>query len=53
MVADVAGISLSTLLRNTMAPFQQGVNEEDSKGGSLIIKMDVEGKWDLRVHRRN
>lgn len=43
ITADVDGIRLTTLVKNTMLPFQEDVSEEDKKAGQLIIKMDVEG----------
>ncbi len=46
VAADVMGISLSTLVKNTMLAFQpEGVTGSDhqQQGGRLIIKMDVEG----------
>jgi hypothetical protein len=43
VVANVTGLTLGTLIRNTMAPFRLDATEEDSRGGNLIIKMDVEG----------
>ena len=42
--ADVEGISLSRLVKNTMAPFYPGASEGEKNGGLLIIKMDVEGR---------
>ena len=51
--ADVEGISLSRLVKSTMAPFYPNASDEEKAGGLLIIKMDVESKWDLRVYRRN
>lgn len=41
--ADVRGISLSTLARSTLLPYKPDATSEESKGGLLIIKMDVEG----------
>lgn len=42
--ADVLGITLSTLLRKTLAPFRLAASPSSSKaGGSLLVKMDVEG----------
>jgi hypothetical protein len=41
--ADVQGISLSTLVKSTMLPFQPGATDDDKKGGLIIIKIDVEG----------
>ncbi|KAL3919263.1 MAG: hypothetical protein SGILL_003843, partial [Bacillariaceae sp.] len=41
--ADVQGISLSTMVKNTMSAFKEGATDDDKKGGLLIIKMDVEG----------
>jgi hypothetical protein len=41
--ADVQGVALSTLVKNTMAPFSSDADEEGTKGGLLFIKMDVEG----------
>ena len=41
IAANVTGINLSTLIQNTMAPFQSANTE--SAGGNLILKMDVEG----------
>lgn len=41
--AEVEGISLSTLVRNTMFPFKSDATNEEKRGGLLIVKMDVEG----------
>jgi Methyltransferase FkbM domain len=41
--ADVMGISLSSMVRNTALAFKEGVTDVDKQGGLLIIKMDVEG----------
>lgn len=41
--AKVDGISLSTLVKSTMLPYQPGATDDDKKGGLLIVKMDVEG----------
>lgn len=41
--ADVQGISLSTLTKNTALAFKPAATTEETKGGLLIIKMDVEG----------
>jgi hypothetical protein len=41
--ADVQGVALSTLVKNTMVPFSPDAHEDSKKGGLLIIKMDVEG----------
>jgi hypothetical protein len=41
--ADVQGISLSSLVKNTLLPFKPDASSEEKKGGLLIIKMDVEG----------
>lgn len=41
--ADVQGISLSQLVKNTMLPYKPTATEEEKSGGLLIIKMDVEG----------
>jgi hypothetical protein len=41
--ADVTGISLSSMVKNTVMAFKEGVTAEDKQGGLLIIKMDVEG----------
>lgn len=41
--ADVQGISLSTLIKSTLLPYKPDATPEESKGGLLIIKMDVEG----------
>ena len=41
--ADVRGISLSTLARSTLLPYKPDATPEESAGGLLIIKMDVEG----------
>ena len=43
ITADVEGIRLTTLVKNTMLPFQPDATEDDKRGGQLIIKMDVEG----------
>jgi len=43
ITADVDGIRLTTLVKNTMLPFQADATEGDKTGGQLIIKMDVEG----------
>ena len=36
-------MSLSTLLNQTMLPFQTSATSEELSGGTLLIKMDVEG----------
>ena len=41
--ADVQGISLSTLVKNTVLPYKPNASDAEKKGGMLIIKMDVEG----------
>jgi hypothetical protein len=41
--AKVEGISLSTLLRKTLPPFQPGSSTSGQSDGSLVVKMDVEG----------
>ncbi|KAG7365545.1 methyltransferase FkbM domain containing protein [Nitzschia inconspicua] len=41
--ADVMGISLSSMVKNTVLAFKEGVTDVDKQGGLLIIKMDVEG----------
>lgn len=41
--ANVQGISLSTLTKNTVLAYKPGATPEETKGGLLIIKMDVEG----------
>ena len=43
IAADVDGIRLTTLVKNTMLPFQPDATDEDKAGGVLIVKMDVEG----------
>jgi hypothetical protein len=43
IAADVDGIRLTTLVKNTMLPFKPEATEEDKRGGQLIIKIDVEG----------
>jgi Methyltransferase FkbM domain len=37
------GISLSSMVKNTVMAYKEGVTESDKQGGLLIIKMDVEG----------
>jgi hypothetical protein len=41
--ANVYGIALSTLLQKTLQPFQPGTSTSTQSGGSLLVKMDVEG----------
>ncbi len=41
--ANVDGVSLSTLLQKTLKPFQPGVEHAFQTGGSLLVKMDIEG----------
>ncbi len=41
--ADVQGISLSTLTKRSVLAYKPGAIAEETKGGLLIIKMDVEG----------
>jgi hypothetical protein len=44
--ANVQGITLSTLLRNTLQPFDPSNNASPVQrrgGGSLLVKIDVEG----------
>lgn len=42
--AKVEGITLSTLMKKTLTPFDNNKgNSEFSGGGSLLVKMDVEG----------
>lgn len=41
--ADVQGITLSTLTKNTVLAYKPDASPEEQKGGLLIIKMDVEG----------
>jgi len=41
--ADVQGVALSSLVKNTMLPFSSEANDDSKTGGLLIIKMDVEG----------
>ena len=41
--ADVHGISFSALAKRTLLPFKPDATPDHSKGGLLIIKMDVEG----------
>ncbi|CAJ1945595.1 unnamed protein product [Cylindrotheca closterium] len=43
ITANVNGLRLTTLVKNTMLPYQPDATEDDKKGGRLIIKMDVEG----------
>ena len=43
IAADVDGIRLTTLVKNTMLPFQPDATDQDKAGGVLIVKMDVEG----------
>lgn len=43
IAANVDGIRLSTLVQNTMLPFKPEATESDKRGGTLIVKMDVEG----------
>lgn len=37
------GITLSTIVKNTMLALSESSSDEEKKGGLLIIKMDVEG----------
>ena len=39
----VTGVRLSSLVRKTMLPFKPGATDKDKTGGTLIVKMDVEG----------
>lgn len=41
--AEVQGISLSTLTKKTVLAYKPGATREETTGGLLIIKMDVEG----------
>jgi len=41
--ADVQGISLSTLVKRTALAFKPTATPEEQTGGTMIIKMDVEG----------
>ena len=43
VASDVEGILLTTLIKNTMMPFQKDQKDKDKIDGLLIIKMDVEG----------
>eukprot|EP00591_Stephanopyxis_turris_P004927 CAMPEP_0195511798 /NCGR_PEP_ID=MMETSP0794_2-20130614/3986_1 /TAXON_ID=515487 /ORGANISM="Stephanopyxis turris, Strain CCMP 815" /LENGTH=482 /DNA_ID=CAMNT_0040639455 /DNA_START=56 /DNA_END=1504 /DNA_ORIENTATION=- len=43
-VANVDGISLSSLMRNTLLAYKPDAIEEDKSGGHLIVKMDIEGR---------
>ena len=41
--ADVQGITLSSLTKSSVLAYKPGASPEETKGGLLIIKMDVEG----------
>jgi len=41
--ANVNGITLSTLLQKTLKPFEPEAKPSVQSGGSLLVKMDVEG----------
>jgi len=44
----VKAISPVTLLKNTLMPFKPGATADEKSGGSVVIKMDVEGvEFDL------
>lgn len=43
MSADVHGIALSTLVKNTMLPFKKDATDDEKQGGLLMVKIDVEG----------
>ena len=45
VAVDVEGLTLSSLVRNVMLPFQPRARsqEEKASGGLLMIKMDIEG----------
>jgi hypothetical protein len=43
ITADVQGITLSTIVKNTMLALDEKSSENDKRGGLLIVKMDVEG----------
>lgn len=43
MSADVQGITLSTMVSSTMRALQATATADEQTGGTLIIKMDVEG----------
>lgn len=43
VIANVSGISMSTLLKKTLQPFQPGLDPSFQEGGLLLVKMDVEG----------
>ena len=43
VAANVSGISLSNLLKKTLTPVQPGIHPSFQRGGSLLVKMDIEG----------
>lgn len=43
VAANVSGISLSSLLKKTLKPFQPGLDPALQRDGSLLVKMDIEG----------
>jgi hypothetical protein len=43
VTAQVQGIALSTLLRRSLSPFDPNGSVEEKRGGSLLVKIDIEG----------
>ena len=43
LTAQVEGITLSTLLLRTLLPFDPNSATESKRGGSLLVKIDIEG----------
>lgn len=42
-VAQVEGITLSTIAKQTLIAFSPDASDEEKKGGHLIVKVDIEG----------
>jgi hypothetical protein len=43
LTANVQGIALSTLIQKVLSPFDPNGSKEEKSGGSLLVKMDIEG----------
>jgi hypothetical protein len=43
VLANVTGITLSTLMQRHLTPFHVNATPDDRQGGALVVKMDVEG----------
>lgn len=41
--APVTGITLTTLMRQTLLPFSKNASDEEKAGGHLVVKVDIEG----------